>query len=107
MSTCGDSTSARRAGGSVATAVFRRALERGPRPNGASYDAAEDSAIILLQFQSGATGSLHVSVVAYEPSPFGQLHQMELHGSEGTLHAICVWDRAQRVDGCRPDEPRW
>ena len=60
--------------------VFGRALERGPRPDGASYDAVEDSAMILLQFQSGATGSLHVSVVAYEPSPFGQLHQMELHG---------------------------
>ena len=63
------------------TAVFGRALERGPRPDGATYDAAEDSATILLEFQSGATGSLHVSAVAHEPSPFGQLHQMELHGS--------------------------
>ena len=96
----GGSTSARRARGSVATwgrtgrilarwyfgeiaavtAVFGRALERGPRPDGATYDAAEDSATILLEFQSGATGSLHVSAVAHEP-PFGQLHQMELHGS--------------------------
>jgi hypothetical protein len=30
-----------------------------------------------------------------------------LHGSKGTLHAICHRDRVQRVDGCRPDEPRW
>jgi predicted dehydrogenase len=84
---------------------FGRALERGPRPDGAPYDAAEDSATILLEFQSGATGSLHVSAVAYEPSPFGQLQQMELHGSEGTLHAVCDWDRVQRVDGCRQGEP--
>ena len=87
------------------TAVFGRALERGARPDGATYDAAEDSAMILLEFQSGATGSLHVSAVAHEPSPFGQLHQMELHGSEGTLHAVCDWDRLQRVDGCRAGEP--
>ena len=87
------------------TAVFGRALDRGPRPDGAPYDAAEDSAMILLEFQSGATGSLHVSAVAHEPSPFGQLHQMELHGSEGTLHAVCDWDRVQRVDGCRAGEP--
>ena len=86
------------------TAVFGRALKRGPRPDGATYVAAEDSAMILLEFQSGATGSLHVSAVAHEPSPFGQLHQMELHGSEGTLHAVCDWDRVQRVDGCRAGE---
>jgi len=46
-----------------------------------------------------------VSAVAHEPSAFGQLHQMELHGSEGTLHAVCDWDRVQRVDGCRAGEP--
>jgi hypothetical protein len=61
--------------------------------------------MILLEFQSGATGSLYVSAVAHEPSPFGQLHQMELHGSEGTLHAVCDWNRVQRVDGCRAGEP--
>jgi predicted dehydrogenase len=87
------------------SAVFGRSLERGPRPDGALYEAAEDSAMILLEFVSGATGSLHVSAVAHEPTPFGQLHQLELHGSDGTLHAVCDWDRVQRVDGCRAGEP--
>ena len=39
------------------TAVFGRAVDRGPRPDGAPYSPAEDSAMILLEFESGATGS--------------------------------------------------
>lgn len=87
------------------TAVFGRSVERGPRPDGAPYAGAEDSAMILLEFASGATGSLHVSSVAHEASAFGQLHQMELHGSEGTLHAVCDWEQVQRVEGWRNGEP--
>ena len=87
------------------SAVFGHSVERGPRPDGAPYDGAEDSAMILLEFASGATGSLHVSSVAHEASAFGQLHQMELHGSEGTLHAVCDWEHVQRVDGWRNGEP--
>jgi predicted dehydrogenase len=83
------------------TAVFGRVVPRAPRPDGAPFEAAEDSAMILLEFESGATGSLHLSSVAYEPSPFGQLHQWELHGSEGTLHVLCDWDRVERVEGVR------
>jgi predicted dehydrogenase len=83
------------------TAVFGRAVPRAERPDGAPFEAAEDSAMLLLEFANGATGSIHVSSVALEPSPFGQLHQWELHGSEGTLHATCDWDRVERVDGAR------
>ena len=83
------------------TAVFGRVVPRAPRPDGAPFEAAEDSAMILLEFENGATGSLHLSSVAYEPSPFGQLHQWELHGSEGTLHVLCDWDRVERVEGVR------
>ena len=83
------------------TAVFGRIVPRAPRPDGAPFEAAEDSAMILLEFASGATGNIHVSSVAYEPSPFGQLHQWELHGSEGTLHVTCDWDRIERVEGAR------
>ena len=86
------------------TAVFGHALERAPRPDGAAYAQAEDSAMILLEFANGATGSIHVSAVAHEPTAFGQLHQVELHGSEGTLHATCDWDDVQRVDGARRGE---
>lgn len=83
------------------TAVFGHVVPRAPRPDGAPFEAAEDSAMILLEFASGATGNLHVSSVAYEPSRFGQLHAWELHGSEGTLHVTCDWDTVQRVEGVR------
>ncbi len=83
------------------TAVFSRIVPRAPRPDGAPFDPAEDSAMILLEFANGATGNLHVSSVAYEPSRFGQLHAWEFHGSEGTLHVTCDWDEAQRVAGVR------
>jgi predicted dehydrogenase len=87
------------------TAVFGRVVQRAPRPDGAPLEAAEDSAMVLLEFASGATGSLHVSSVAYEPSRFGQLHAWELHGSEGTLHVTCDWDRVERVEGVRIEGP--
>lgn len=87
------------------TAVFSRIVPRAPRPDGAPFDPAEDSAMILLEFASGATGNLHVSSVAYEPSRFGQLHAWELHGSEGTLHVTCDWDDTQRVAGVRISGP--
>lgn len=61
--------------------------------------------MILLEFASGASGSLHVTSLAYEPGPFGQRHDMELHGSAGTLHTACDWIRVQRVDGCRTGDP--
>lgn len=87
------------------TAVFGHAVPRGPRPDGVPYAAGEDSAMILLEFENGAIGSLHVSSVAYAPGPFGQRHDMDLHGSEGSLYATTDWNSVQRVDGCRTDEP--
>ena len=89
---------------SAVTAVFGHAVPRAPRPDGVPFPAAEDSAMILLEFENGATGSLHVSAVAHEPNTFGQRHEMELHGSDGTLHVLNDWDRIQRVDGCRAGE---
>jgi len=86
------------------TAVFGQVVPRAPRPDGVPFRAAEDSATILLEFENGATGSLHVSSVAHEPGPFGQRHEAELHGSGGSLRAFTDWDTVQRVDGCRADE---
>ncbi|MEI7744346.1 MAG: Gfo/Idh/MocA family oxidoreductase [Chloroflexota bacterium] len=83
------------------TAVFGHVVERGPRPDGQPFEATEDSAMILLEFESGATGNIHVSSTAYEPSRFGQLHAWELHGSEGTIHVTCDWDNVERVEGVR------
>lgn len=87
------------------TAVSTHTIPRAPRPDRAPFAAAEDSAMILLEFENGATGSLHVSSLAYEPGTFGQLHQWDLHGSAGTLHVTNDWIGVQRVDGSQPGEP--
>jgi predicted dehydrogenase len=86
------------------TAVFSHLVPRGPRPDGAPYELAEDAALMLLEFENGATGSLHMSSLAHEPGPFGQRHELDLHGSGGTLRAMSDWLTIQRVDGCRADE---
>jgi predicted dehydrogenase len=83
------------------TAVLTRAVPRAPRPDGAPFVAGDDNAMILLQFANGATGDIHVTSLAYEPGDFGQRHDMDLHGSAGTLHTTTDWVRVQRVEGCR------
>ena len=83
------------------TAVFSRIVPRDPRPDGAPFEVGEDSAMLLLEFESGARGSIHVTSLAYEPGPFGQRHEMDLHGSAGTLRLDNDWLSVQRVDGSR------
>ena len=83
------------------TAVFSHTVPRASRPDGAPFEAAEDSAMILLEFAGGATGSIHVSSLAYEPGAFGQRHEMDLHGSAGSLHLLNDWITVQRLEGSR------
>ncbi len=87
------------------TAVVSRLVLRGPRPDGAPYEAADDSAVIVVEFANGATGSLRVTSLAHEPGPFGQRHEWDLVGSGGTLHVLNDWVRTQRVLGIRDGEP--
>ncbi len=86
------------------SAVYSHLVPRDPRPDGAPFEAADDAAILLLEFENGATGSLHLTSLAHEPGPFGQRHELDLHGSGGTLRAMCDWRTIQRVEGCRADE---
>lgn len=71
--------------------------ERGPRPDGRPYAPAEDAATITLRLADGAWASIIVSAVAHEGGPFGQSHHAEVHGSDGTIHAVCDWDTVQEV----------
>lgn len=87
------------------TAVFSHTVPRAPRPDGAPFEVGEDSAMLMLEFESGATGSIHVSSLAYEPGPFGHRHEMDLHGSADTLRLTNDWIRVQRVDGSQEGEP--
>lgn len=82
----------------LATAVER------PHPEGRPYRQADDHAVLILGFANGAVGVVHVSAVAAEPTPFRQVHEMDLHGSEGTLHHRIDWDRTQVVLGARVGE---
>ena len=74
------------------------------RPGGTPYDVADDNAVITFRFKNGALGTVQASTVAYENTPFGQVHQMELHGSEGSLHSFTDWDRVQEVRGAKAGE---
>jgi predicted dehydrogenase len=76
-------------------------VPRGPRPDGAAYDVCDDVAMMTARFSSGATAQLLVSAVAWEGTPFGQTHEFDVVGSEGTMHAYCDWDTVQQLRGVR------
>lgn len=86
------------------TAVYSHLVPRAPRPDGAPYEVADDAALFLLEFENGATGSLHMTSLAFEPGPFGQRHEIDLHGSDGSLHLLNDWIRTQTIVGSRPGE---
>lgn len=73
-------------------------------PDGNPYHVTEDSALLSFRFASGATGSIHVTAVCYEDTPFGQTHHMEFHGSGGTLYSFTDWDTVQEVKGAKVGE---
>ena len=86
-------------------AVTANTVPRGPRPDGAPYEQCEDVAMMTVRFASGAIGQLIVSAVAWEATPFGQTHHVEVHGSGGTLYAYNDWDTVQEVRGLLIGEP--
>lgn len=73
-------------------------------PEGEQYKQGDDTAMLMLTFASGAQGFVQATTIAYEDTPFGQIHQMELHGSEGTIHSYVDWDKTQTVSGARVGE---
>lgn len=83
------------------TCVTSHHIARGPRPDGVAYEQLDDGGTIILEFAGGAQGVVTVSAVCVEPSPFGQSHHFDLHGSDGTLYALNDWNRIQRVQGAK------
>ncbi len=84
--------------------LSRSFVERDERPDGRPYDRGEDSAVMTLEFTSGAYATVQASAVCHEPTPFGQVHEFDAHGSAGTLHAVCDWDSVQQVRGVKVGE---
>ena len=73
-------------------------------PDGDPYEVLDDSAMLLLRFANGAQGFLHASTVAYEDTPYGQVHEMDFHGSGGTLRQLIDWQERQEIWGARVGE---
>lgn len=86
------------------SATTRALVPREPRPDGTVYQPNEDSAVMTLGFESGAYGLLQVSAVCWEGTDFGQLHEFDLHGDDGTLHVTNDWHRTQSVKGVKRGE---
>jgi predicted dehydrogenase len=86
------------------TAMLAHNVPRAAKPDGEAYRVGDDAAVMLVEFENGAQGVLHMSAVAYEATPFGHVHDMEFHGSAGTIHAHTDWDTEQKVFGTRAGE---
>lgn len=83
------------------TCTLTRHIERDPRPDGAPYVQADDGANILVEFANGAHGVIVVSAVCWGDPPFGQIHEIDIHGSDGTVRAVNDWNAQQDVRGAR------
>lgn len=79
-------------------------VKRPNAPGERNYPRADDTAIVMLKFDSGARGVLTLSTVAWEGTKFGQSQHLELHGSDGTLYSLIDWDTIQNVRGIRAGE---
>ncbi len=82
-------------------ALAARLTPPGARPDGAPYEATEDSAAMTVRFTSGAYGVLHVSAVCWEGTELGQMHHLVAHGEDGTLESTVDWSTRQEVRGVK------
>jgi len=85
-------------------------------PEGSELDPANDSAMLLLQFENGAQGSLHVSAVACTSNRYQEQHTI-LHGASGTLEfdssmegsdwSKMIFKTTCELRGARKDDPNF
>jgi predicted dehydrogenase len=76
-----------------------------PHPDGISYDLANDSANLTIQFKNGATGRIITSAVV-EMGNRQQLQRIQLFGSNGTLE-ISADGLGNTVRGLRRNESEY
>jgi predicted dehydrogenase len=84
-----------RVSGQLATFVER------PGSDGQSLDAANDSALLAVEFANGAQGSLHVSAVSQQGET-----SLALYGEAGTLELAFSFDGAE-LRGSRTGDEGW
>ena len=71
---------------------------------GEQYEVADDTAMVMIRFKNGAHGMVHATTLAYEDTEFFQMHEMDFHGSGGTLRNKIDWLNMQEVTGARDGE---
>ena len=76
-------------------------------PSGRAYSQTDDFSIIVLTFSNGAKGVIHATTLAHEPSPWGQLHYFDLHGSGGTLRGWTDWGSSYKLLGAKSDDQKF
>jgi predicted dehydrogenase len=87
-------------------AATRQVQERPDRrPDGSPYQHAEDTASVMLQFASGAIGTLRTSAVCWTGVESGQKVGISIQGTEGTITSLIDWQTVQEVRLSRPDQP--
>jgi len=80
-----------------------------PGPEGGPLDPANDSAALLLQFENGAQGMIHVSAVAHTADRNAEQY-VALHGEAGTIEVDTVLGGAEEcvlISGARSDQGRF
>ncbi len=76
-------------------------------PSGQPYLRADDYSIIVLTFSNGAKGVVQATTVAHEPTPWGQTHYFDLHGSKGTLRGWTDWENIYKLIGAKAEEQQF
>ena len=76
-------------------------------PTGQPYLQTDDFSIIILTFSNGAKGVVQATTVAHEPTPWGQSHYFDLHGSGGTLRGWTDWERTYKLYGAKSEEKQF
>jgi predicted dehydrogenase len=76
-----------------------------PGPEGQPLAPANDAAMLLLEFESGAQGTIQLSAVAHTADR-NQEQYVLLHGASGTLEADYTWMDTQ-IRGAQQDEAQF
>ena len=80
--------------------IDRTALD----PYGELYEQTDDFSIIIITFENGAKGVVQATTIAHEPTPWGQTHYLDLHGSGGTIRGWTDWDQNYNLIGAKKED---
>ena len=50
---------------------------------------------------------MQATTVAHEPTPWGQTHYLDLHGSKGTLRGWTDWEKTYKLLGAKAEEKQF